>query len=175
MTRIQVRLIIFAVIILFGGIKYLSQWSQKGTTAPSPAGGTTVNISTGDEADLGSQLAKWNKGLLHGPEEVAVVRYLVEHGRLPDSYITKHQARDLGWDAAEGNLQDVAPGKSIGGDKFMNREGDLPSAAARQYFEADLNYHGGHRGPERLIYSNDGVVFVTRDHYHSFHQVKTKP
>ncbi|MBI1247392.1 hypothetical protein GC197_06040 [bacterium] len=171
----QVRLLILVVLVLFGGTKYLSQWAQNGLSTPQPTNETTVSISAPDESDLGAQLAKWNKDVLHGPDEVAVVRYLKENGRLPDSYITKHEARNLGWDAAKGNLQDVAPGKSIGGDKFMNREGDLPNSPARQYFEADLNYHGGHRGAERLIYSNDGLMFVTRDHYHSFHQVKTKP
>ncbi|RCS41565.1 ribonuclease [Bremerella cremea] len=126
--------------------------------------------SSSSETD---DLAALNRGVLDSPEEVAVVQHIVQHGTLPDSFITKREADKLGWNASQGNLGKVAPGKSIGGDRFYNREGELPEAPGRKYFEADLDYHGGHRGAERLVYSNDGLIFVTRDHYRSFQQVKT--
>jgi hypothetical protein len=103
------------------------------------------------------------------PEEVAL--YLHTYSRLPDNYITKEDAMDLGWDAQEGNLWEVTDRMSIGGNRFGNRERLLPEADGRQYYEADVNYEGGYRGAERLVYSNDGLIFYTRDHYESFEQL----
>ena len=97
-----------------------------------------------------------------------VKNFLKREGRLPDNYITKQQARDLGWVPNQGNLDQVAPGKWIGGDVFGNYEGKLPSAPGRIWKEADINYQGGFRGPERLLYSNDGLFYKTTDHYETF-------
>lgn len=103
------------------------------------------------------------------PEEVA--EYLYLYGHLPDNYLTKNEARELGWESNEGNLDEVAPGMSIGGDSFGNREGLLPKAQGRKYYECDVNYTGGYRNSERLVYSNDGLIFYTADHYESFEQL----
>lgn len=100
--------------------------------------------------------------------EKTVVRYLKEHRHLPDYFITKKQARQKGWIASKGNLCDVLPGKAIGGDHFSNREGRLPKKGGRKYFEADINYHCGRRNAERVIFSNDGLIFITKNHYKSF-------
>jgi len=100
--------------------------------------------------------------------EKRVVEYLKANGRLPDCYITKSEAARRGWNAAAGNLCNVLPGKAIGGDHYSNRERSLPSAPNRQYFEADLNYNCGNRGADRVIFSNDGLIFVTHDHYQTF-------
>lgn len=62
------------------------------------------------------------------------------------------------------------PGKAIGGDRFGNQEKGLPDAPSRQWFEADINYNCGHRGSDRLLYSSDGLIYVTTDHYRSFQQ-----
>src|SRR5699024_3104963 len=99
-------------------------------------------------------------------EDVAL--YIYTYDKLPDNYITKSKARDLGWESSRGNLWDVSDEKSIGGDKFGNREGKLPTAEGRQYYECDINYEGGYRGAERLVYSNDGLIYYTDDHYNSF-------
>ncbi|PKH26735.1 ribonuclease N [Enterobacterales bacterium CwR94] len=104
--------------------------------------------------------------------EVQVVSYLQRHQRLPDYYITKREARKAGWDAREGNLCEVLPGKAIGGDRFGNREKQLPVKSGRQWFEADINYQCGHRGADRLLYSSDGLIYVTRDHYRSVTPVR---
>ncbi|HEJ7886009.1 TPA: ribonuclease N [Serratia liquefaciens] len=101
-----------------------------------------------------------------------VVSYLQQHQRLPDYYITKKQAREQGWDARNGNLCSVLPGKAIGGDRFSNREGQLPAARSRVWREADINYQCGRRGADRLLYSSDGLIFVTRDHYKNFIRVE---
>ncbi len=104
-------------------------------------------------------------------DKESVARYLHIYGRLPDNYITKKEAQDLGWDSKAGNLWDVAPGKSIGGSRFGNYEKQLPEKKGRKYFECDIDYEGGYRGAKRLIYSNDGLIFYTEDHYKSFEQL----
>ena len=82
-------------------------------------------------------------------------------------YISKDQARLLGWDPKKGNLNEVAPGRLIGGDVFKNRNGKLP--LDKSYNEADLGYRSGFRGKERIVYSQDGKkIYVTNDHYETF-------
>ena len=99
-------------------------------------------------------------------DEVAL--YLHAFEELPPNYLTKAKARDLGWDSRSGNLWEVAPGMAIGGDRFGNREGKLPEATDRNWYECDVNYFGGYRGAERLVFSNDGHIYYTGDHYQSF-------
>lgn len=101
-------------------------------------------------------------------KESVVIPYLKKFNRLPDYYVTKNYARRFGWDAYEGNLCDVLPGKAIGGDKFFNRERKLPYKKGRVWFEADLNYSCEHRNSDRVIFSNDGLIYVTYDHYKRF-------
>lgn len=108
-------------------------------------------------------------GVYTTKEDVAL--YLHIYGRLPDNYITKKEAQKLGWDSKKGNLTEIAPGKSIGGSHFGNYEGQLPEKDGRKYYECDLEYDGGYRGAERLIYSNDGLIFYTGDHYKTFEQL----
>lgn len=102
-------------------------------------------------------------------EEVAL--YLHTYGHLPDNYISKKEAQALGWDSKKGNLAEVAPGKSIGGSYYGNYECLLPRKDGRKYFECDLDYDGGHRGAKRLVYSDDGLIFYTEDHYKTFEQL----
>ena len=97
------------------------------------------------------------------PEEVA--EYLHLYGHLPSNFITKKEAQALGWDSSRNYVSDAAPGKSIGGDYFGNYEKRLPKGS---YRECDVNYTGGRRGAERIIYGTDGSVWYTSDHYESF-------
>lgn len=108
-------------------------------------------------------------GHYSSPEDVAA--YLHRYHKLPKNYITKQEAMQKGWKSNEGNLWDVTGQTSIGGDRFGNREGLLPGASDRQYYECDVNYTGGFRGPERLVYSDDGLIFYTKDHYKTFVQL----
>lgn len=108
-------------------------------------------------------------GWYSSKEEVAA--YLIEFECLPENYLTKNEAYDLGWDPDEGNLWDVAEGMSIGGDKFGNREGLLPKEKGRQYYECDIDYEGGYRNEKRIVYSNDGLIYYTDDHYESFEEI----
>ena len=99
-------------------------------------------------------------------EEKTVIGYVKQNHRLPDYYITKNEARKQGWNPSRGNLCDVLPGKAIGGDKFGNREGRLPDG--EKYFEADVNYHCGSRQTDRIIFTRNGDVYLTKNHYKSF-------
>ena len=100
------------------------------------------------------------------PEDVA--EYIHTFGTLPSNFITKKEAQKLGWDNKKGNLWDVTDQMSIGGDYFGNYEGLLPEEDGRKYTECDVNYEGGYRGSERIVFSNDGLIFYTNDHYESF-------
>lgn len=104
-------------------------------------------------------------------DKVRVAEYIHKYGHLPDNFITKREAQDLGWESSKGNLNKVAPGMSIGGDKFGNYEGQLPKAKGRKYYECDIDYKSGRRGAKRIIYSSDGLIFYTDDHYNSFTQL----
>ena len=100
------------------------------------------------------------------PEEVAL--YLYVFVELPPNFLTKDEARDLGWVSSEGNLGEVAPGMSIGGDYFGNYEGNLPEAKGRDYYECDIDSTGGYRGAKRIVFSDDGLIYYTEDHYETF-------
>ena len=103
-----------------------------------------------------------------------VCAYLQQYGHLPANFITKKQAQALGWEG--GSLEKIAPGKCIGGDYFGNYEGLLPKAPGRKWTECDINTLGKRsRGPERLIFSNDGLIYYTGDHYESFQLLAGEP
>ena len=106
------------------------------------------------------------EGPIIDPQSIA--DYLFAHGELPDNFITKKEARALGWDSSRNYVSDVAPGMSIGGDRFGNYEESLPVVKGRQYYEADCWYTGGRRNAYRIIYSDDGHVWYTEDHYQTF-------
>ncbi len=97
--------------------------------------------------------------------------YLIYYRKLPDYYISKAEAEALGWRRKRGNLHLVAPGKMIGGDRYLNDDGKLPDALGRRWYEADINYTAGRRNTQRIVYSNDGLVFVTYDHYGTFQEI----
>ena len=98
-------------------------------------------------------------------DEVAL--YIHTYQELPPNYITKKEAQALGWSG--GSLEEYAPGKSIGGDKFGNYEGNLPDKKGRKYIECDIDTEGANqRGAKRIVFSNDGLIYYTEDHYESF-------
>ena len=98
-------------------------------------------------------------------EDVAL--YLHLYGHLPDNFITKKQAQKLGWSG--GSLEPYAPGCSIGGSRFGNYEGLLPDKEGRTWTECDIDTMGAKsRGAKRIVFSNDGLIYYTGDHYESF-------
>ena len=121
------------------------------------------------KAETETQSGVVEDGYYTSKEEVA--EYIHKFGKLPGNYITKTKAKKLGWNQNEGNLQEVLPDMSIGGGPFGNNEGLLPEAPGRQYYECDIDYKGGPRNAKRIVYSNDGLIFYTEDHYESFEQL----
>ena len=96
-----------------------------------------------------------------------VALYIHTYGHLPPNFITKKEAQAAGWFG--GPLEQVLPGMCIGGDYFGNYEGQLPKAKGRKWAECDINTLGKRsRGPERIIFSNDGLIYYTPDHYETF-------
>ncbi|MBQ7700172.1 MAG: ribonuclease [Clostridia bacterium] len=101
-------------------------------------------------------------------EDVAL--YLKFYGKLPSNFITKEDAKKLGWPG--GGLDGYADGKCIGGDYFGNYDGKLPKKQGRKYYECDIDTLGADsRGDKRIVYSNDGLIFYTGDHYETFEQL----
>lgn len=102
-------------------------------------------------------------GWYYSKDDVAL--YIHTYGRLPDNYITKNEARDLGWEG--GSVERFKEGAAIGGDRFGNYEGLLPDG--HNYTECDIDTNGqSSRGAKRIIFSDDGLVYYTDDHYESF-------
>ena len=134
---------------------------QDGSETSSDAGTTTVAPTRGPTVE--------KDGWYTSKDEVAL--YIHTYGRLPGNFISKTKARNRGWDASIGNLDDVCPGMSIGGSRYYNDDGQLPDKKGRQWTECDINYSGGYRGAERIVFSNDGLIFYTADHYETFEQL----
>ena len=98
-------------------------------------------------------------------EDVAL--YIHQYGCLPSNFITKKEAEKLGWTG--GSLEPYAPGMCIGGSRFGNYEGLLPEKDGRTYTECDIDTLGAEkRGAKRIVFSNDGLIYYTEDHYESF-------
>lgn len=132
------------------------------TTEPSSEAVTDTTEAT-TEATTEPAPAIDEDGSYTTVEDVSL--YLYTYGHLPENFITKNEARDLGWPG--GSLEPYAPGKCIGGDRFGNYEGLLPTD--RQYYECDIDTLGASsRGAKRIVFSEDGLIYYTDDHYESF-------
>ncbi len=143
--------------------------SSRPTAAPStPKAETpTASAPSSDAAPEEEQLLP-EDGSYTTKEDVSL--YLVQYGHLPSNFITKKEAQKAGWSG--GSLEKILPGKCIGGDRFGNYEGLLPAAKGRTWTECDINTLGAKsRGPERIVFSNDGLIYYTGDHYDSFTQL----
>ena len=116
-----------------------------------------------EPADTGDALDE--DGYYTTKEDVAL--YIHLYGHLPDNFLTKKEAQDLGWSG--GSLEPYAPGCSIGGSRFGNYEGLLPDKKGRTWTECDIDTMGAKsRGAKRIVFSNDGLIYYTGDHYESF-------
>jgi len=169
--------ILLTALTLFSGCGMLQEWVAPYEKELGELGGALFDVllEPTDEATVSAETetgppAIARDGSYTTKEDVA--RYLKTYGELPPNYLTKEEARALGWVSSKGNLHEVAPGKSIGGDVFGNYEGLLPKAAGRVYYECDIDYTGGTRGAKRIVFSNDGLIFYTDDHYESFTEIK---
>lgn len=129
------------------------------TVSPAPNGGSSEPATKATAETLDKN------GTYTSKDDVAL--YLHTYGELPKNFISKKQAERLGWDG--GSLEPYAPGKCIGGNYFGNYEGNLPKKKGRTYYECDIDTLGKRsRGPKRLVYSTDGLIYYTPDHYETF-------
>lgn len=127
---------------------------------------------SGGKSDEGNRRVD-EDGWYTSKEEVALYIHLYE--RLPDNYVTKDEAEDAGWNG--GNVERyTGEGTAIGGSYFGNREGLLPKARGRSYTECDIDTVGENsRGSKRIVFSNDGLVYYTEDHYETFELLYGEP
>ena len=125
-----------------------------------------VQNAPSEDADMPDETAQIDEdGAYTTKDDVAL--YIHTYGHLPDNFITKKDAQALGWPG--GSLEPYAPGKCIGGSRFGNYEGLLPEADGRTYTECDIDTLGADsRGAKRIVFSNDGLIYYTEDHYKSF-------
>ena len=153
----------------------------KSNEMKTPADSSSTSISIEDtntnqiqkdqlKNETNSTIVQVERGLNYSTKD-EVAAYIHKFLELPPNYISKKEAQDLGWDNSKGNLWQITNKKSIGGDRFGNREGLLPEADTRKYYECDINYRGGYRGDERIVYSNDGLIFYTDDHCKTFEKL----
>ena len=131
--------------------------------ALAPAALAAITV---DAADYAVEEDGWYDSM----EEVAI--YLTFFEELPGNYLTKKEAQAIGWESRKGNLWDVADGCSVGGDRFGNYEALLPEAKGRKWTECDIDFDGSYRGAERIVFSNDGLIYYTGDHYESFEEIE---
>lgn len=135
------------------------------TRAAKKSASATRGAERGSEAGSGIR----EDGSYTSRDEVAL--YLHTYGKLPKNFISKKDAEEQGFRFGEGDFGEAFPGMSVGGSRFGNYEGQLPEKSGRRYYECDIDYQGGRRNAKRIVYSNDGLIFYTDDHYKSFTQL----
>ena len=131
-------------------------YNQNANNGPVAAGNTEARVSV-------------EKGKAYTDKE-HVAAYIHLYKTLPPNYITKGQANKLGW-KTKGSLDQVAPGKSIGGDRYGNYEKKLPDKQGRTWKECDIDYVRGNRNAKRICFSNDGLIYYTSTHYQKFERL----
>ncbi len=150
--------LILAVVLGFAGLLQNSNPATPAVTTPPDTSAVP------DLLDI--------EGSYTSKEDVAL--YIHLYGKLPDNFITKAEARFHRWEG--GSVEPFAPGKCIGGDRFGNYEGLLPDAPGRIWWECDIDTLGKpSRGAKRIVFSNDGLIYYTRDHYESFELLYGEP
>jgi len=136
-----------------------SSSSSRGSSSSSPS-----NNADSDSSPVVKESGEYT-------DKDSVAFYVHTYGHLPSNYISKTKARKAGWDSSKGNLWEVLPGMSIGGSEYYNDDGQLPEAKGRHWTECDIDYNGGFRNAKRIVFSNDGLVYYTDDHYETFERL----
>ena len=125
------------------------------------------NFSTEKTQHSKNNILEENK-YYYSKDDIAL--YIHTYNRLPKNFITKKEARSLGWEG--GSVEKFAQGKCIGGDRFYNNEEILPVKSGRTYTECDIDTLGKNsRGAKRIVFSNDGLIFYTENHYETFEEI----
>ncbi|MBQ4528260.1 MAG: phage head morphogenesis protein [Clostridia bacterium] len=115
------------------------------------------SLFAGEATDKGMNGADW---------------HLKYKGKLPEYYIDRITAKKLGWKKHHSDLSDVAPGSMLYGGVYQNKNSHLPEKDGRVWYEADVDYESGSRNTKRVVFSNDGLIFVTYDHYETFIEIR---
>ena len=166
-------LVLVSVLLLFTGCfgmqgpdePYSDPSAQSATAAPTQTKAPTQEAPADTRTTSPPEATLDENGTYTSKKDVAL--YIHLYGHLPQNFMTKKQAQDLGWPGA--SLEKFAPGKCIGGSRFGNYEGLLPDAPGRSYTECDIDTLGKtKRGSKRIVFSNDGLIYYTDDHYKSF-------
>ena len=155
----------------------VSQTKTEGETVQTTQTDTDAGGEDATKADPGTaengaaaDAAIDEDGTYTSKDDVAL--YIHTYGHLPSNFVTKDEAEDAGWKTEGLSLDEACPGKSIGGDRFGNREGKLPKKKGRTWYECDIDHHGERsRGAKRILFSSDGLVYYTEDHYKTFEQL----
>ena len=134
-------------------------------TSPSQSSTESEKETSEEPSESTTEAPIDENGTYTSKDDVAL--YIHTYGHLPSNFVTKSEARKKGWEG--GSLEDYYPGCSIGGDVFGNREGILPTKKGRTYYECDIDTKGKKsRGAKRIVFSNDGLIYYTEDHYETF-------
>ena len=167
MNKQNIKLGLFFIIGLLTAFLVMYFFQNYNIEKKNPNSETTeVTSNTGNSSEANSSPSRNTENIDELTNENKVINYVKATRHLPDYYVTKSEAKKNGWVPSKGNLCDVLPGKAIGGDKFSNREKNLPGN--EQYFEADVNYNCGNRNADRIVFTKNGDVYLTKDHYKSF-------
>ena len=168
------KLIAFVLVLVFSVSLLVGCGSNAGKAdSAKPVQVTTSEKNTTSKVPSTDANVKANSGKIKISEDQAytdkehVAAYINEFAKLPHNYITKNEAKKLGWQT-KGTLDKVAPGKSIGGDRYGNYEKKLPDKNGRSWKECDIDYVKGNRNGKRIVFSNDGLIYYTGDHYNNF-------
>ena len=168
--RKYLKYIILAVLstllLLSGGCSKKDNATSTPSDTAAAAETAVTNAASEDETEDGAALDE--SGSYTSKEDVAL--YIYTYGKLPENFISKKEAKKLGWDG--GSLEPYAPGMAIGGDRFGNYEGLLPEEDGVTYTECDIDTVGAKsRGAKRIVFSNTGNIYYTEDHYETFEQL----
>ena len=157
---------LLALVMLFSLVGCGTDAPVQDETNLPQQGQQDVQNAPSEDADMPDETAQIDEdGAYTTKDDVAL--YIHTYGHLPDNFITKKDAQALGWPG--GSLESYAPGKCIGGSRFGNYEGLLPEADGRTYTECDIDTLGADsRGAKRIVFSNDGLIYYTEDHYETF-------
>ena len=165
LTLALALLLLLAVVWLIASPHNPDESNQPAAAESTPASSPDTNNTDDGNLTLIEDEMLDPDGTYTSKEDVAL--YIHQYGKLPHNFITKREAENLGWTG--GSLEPYAPGMCIGGSRFGNYEGLLPEAPGRTYTECDIDTLGASgRGAKRIVFSNDGLIYYTDDHYESF-------
>ncbi len=165
----KLKTLLFFLVGAFAGISMMYLITNYKIERKSDAGSPKSQVEQFDnqsETKFDTEKSSEQNSIEELSNETKVISFVKSNHQLPNYYITKSEAKSKGWNPSKGNLCDVLPGKAIGGDKFSNREKQLPKG--EQYYEADVNYNCGNRGADRIVFTKNGDVWLTKNHYKSF-------